>query len=393
MDNQMDVGLLNFSNPGEIDIRLVTTMGVNATEGGIGQFGTGLKYAIAGVLRLGGRIVVWSGETRLDFLTVPQTIKGKEFDFIEMVVDEPRNKLAPRSHVLGFTTELGKHWEPWMLYRELFANSRDAGGGGIAETLRVGGFNMSIGSPGETNVTVQCKELWGIHASREEFFIAATEQPLWSGHGVEIFPANAGNGGIFYQGIRVQQTPDAVFRYSLTERVALTEDRTLADSYGVWATVAKALVRCDSLTVLIAALTPDVHEAGLDFDWYSLGRPSEEFIHAGLAGVRELNNDSLRTVLRRHAPGQLAVAELALPEPGATFAELLAEAPEASTEVPSSPNFWSYCSEMETLLAAARKRGDYWFAIAARLAVARGDCEASSEASHSAPPPDNLEPF
>lgn len=387
-NNENAVGLLNFSNPGEIDIRLVTTMGVNATEGGIGQFGTGLKYAIAGVLRLGGRIVVWSGETRLDFLTVPQTIKGKEFDFIEMVVDEPRNKLAPRSHVLGFTTELGKHWEPWMLYREFFANSRDAGGQGLAEarissTQGVGGFDENIGTPGETNVTVQCSELWEVHASREEFFIAATEQMLWSGHGVEIFASPYDTpSGIFYQGIRIATEASAVFRYNLTEKVKLTEDRTLRNEYEAWTIVGKALVRAEGTNgteILEQVLVPGTKESSLDFDWYSSAPASPEFVNAALRVVRNLDNDSIESVLKRYAPEKLRDAKLSIPGPEASFAELVAAAPEDISEVPSSPNFWAYCSEMETLLAAARKRGDYWMAVAARALRAEPEVQEDSE--------------
>jgi hypothetical protein len=71
--------MLVFSNPGEIDIRAATIIGVNVKQGNtpIGYFGTGLKYAIAGIIRLGGTIEIWSGETNYFFTGRKETIRGK----------------------------------------------------------------------------------------------------------------------------------------------------------------------------------------------------------------------------------------------------------------------------------------------------------------------------
>ena len=47
--------MIVFENPGEIDIRSISTFGVSVKEGDnpIGFFGTGLKYAIVVLLRTG----------------------------------------------------------------------------------------------------------------------------------------------------------------------------------------------------------------------------------------------------------------------------------------------------------------------------------------------------
>lgn len=51
---------LYFLNNGEFDVSAMLTFGVSAKESDnpIGQFGTGFKYAIAIILRLGGSISV-----------------------------------------------------------------------------------------------------------------------------------------------------------------------------------------------------------------------------------------------------------------------------------------------------------------------------------------------
>jgi hypothetical protein len=112
--------MLYFHNPGEIDIRGATIAGLSAKQGDspIGFFGTGLKYAIASVLRWQGRISIWSGTEEYKFLARSLDFRGVEFQQI-MMNDQP----------LGFTTEYGKTWQPWQIFRELYANALDEGGG------------------------------------------------------------------------------------------------------------------------------------------------------------------------------------------------------------------------------------------------------------------------
>lgn len=55
--------MILFQNPGEIDLLSIASFGVSVKEGEnpIGFFGTGLKYAIAVLLRTGHRITVMTG--------------------------------------------------------------------------------------------------------------------------------------------------------------------------------------------------------------------------------------------------------------------------------------------------------------------------------------------
>ena len=70
-----------FKNNGEIDIDAVTTFGVSVKdEGAIGMFGTGLKYTISVILRLGGKITIYSGEEKYNFTTVNKEIR-KRFQY------------------------------------------------------------------------------------------------------------------------------------------------------------------------------------------------------------------------------------------------------------------------------------------------------------------------
>ena len=113
-----------FRNPGLIDIRALLTLGVNSkpsSNSPIGYFGTGAKFAIATFLRLGCSVKVFRAADTLesyDFSVSPTTIRGKSFDIVTVNGQE-----------LGFTTALGRAWEAWMAFRELYSNARDENGG------------------------------------------------------------------------------------------------------------------------------------------------------------------------------------------------------------------------------------------------------------------------
>ncbi len=116
--------MITFSNPGKIDIRLITTLGVNVKESDnpIGYFGTGLKYAIAVLLREKQKVEIWSGTERIAFEIRPDTVRGKSFGFIWL------GTARSPWQCLGFTTELGKNWTLENAYRELYSNCMDEGG-------------------------------------------------------------------------------------------------------------------------------------------------------------------------------------------------------------------------------------------------------------------------
>jgi hypothetical protein len=61
---------LVFSNPGTLELDFVKLMGVSVKESAdpIGFFGTGLKYAMATALRLGGEMTIFTNGQRYEVL-------------------------------------------------------------------------------------------------------------------------------------------------------------------------------------------------------------------------------------------------------------------------------------------------------------------------------------
>lgn len=214
---------LSFVNPGEIDSRAISILGVNAKEGPhpIGHFGTGLKYAIAQILANGGQITIWNGLIPMRFETERGSIRGQQFDFINMT--EGENQCPP--WLLGFTTDLGKHWQPWMIYRELYCNALDEGGS-VVEGL----VEPKLG-----HVVIQVRNweaLQTAHKNRHDFVLESTPlHRIPDKQGEMRLELHAGDGTIFYRGIRVAKyTRTAKYNYNLLRELALTEDRTLSIS-------------------------------------------------------------------------------------------------------------------------------------------------------------------
>jgi hypothetical protein len=108
---------LKIRNKGILDIRLVSLMGGSTKTGNsykIGQFGTGLKYSFAYLLRNNVAFYLYLGDRRVSFHTEPLTIQDTPFDVI--YIDDKETSL---------TTNMGPDWKAWMIIRELWCNALD----------------------------------------------------------------------------------------------------------------------------------------------------------------------------------------------------------------------------------------------------------------------------
>jgi len=253
--------MLVFSNPGEIDIRAATIMGVNVkpSDTPIGYFGTGLKYAIAGIIRLGGTIEIWSGETNYFFHGKETTIRGKKFTVIEMTVD------AKETTTLGFTTEFGKAWEPWMYYRELYCNAMDEEG----QVQLISDDEEIRPAENLTIIIVKCDKLNDAHLCRNEFIL--NTPPILTFPTVEVVRAP---GNIYYRGIRILRNPSAAYGYNLLTETRLTEDRTMAHYWTLDDILRKAFQDSDNYDFIhdILTLPPTFLEGQLDWRWNECGQ-------------------------------------------------------------------------------------------------------------------------
>lgn len=215
-----------FHNPGFIDPRCFKMTGVSVkSDGAIGRFGTGLKYAIAGILRLGGKISILSGDDSFEFTTSKTTIRDKEF-----------NVVACNGEELSFTTDYGQHWEPWALFRELHSNALDEGGDSTDTPLN---FDP------DTLICVECEEIAQEFQNKDLYFLSKDRSPLVSTKNLDIYAGASKY--VYFKGVRVHEAPCSFTFNFKTNVVSLTEDRTLADSFFLGHKLGKEIASIDNV--------------------------------------------------------------------------------------------------------------------------------------------------
>ena len=266
-----------FRNKGVIDPRSISTFGVSSKEGegAIGFFGTGLKYAIAILLRNGCSITIYAGLKKLEFGTRKEKVRVDDFTFVTM------NRKA-----LGFTTEVGKTWEVWQAFREIYCNTLD----------EKGEFFSCQQAPepaeGETMIVVSGDPF--VKAWNERADIVLEGEPLLTLEGLEVRHGESEH--IYYRGIRaLRLSKPSMFTYNLTSTIELTEDRTIKHAFYADHFVQRGLSKAADKHVLQRVLTcPDSgYEHSLNF---ANSAPSEEF-----KGLVRLLNRQFNKNLNRSA--------------------------------------------------------------------------------------------
>jgi hypothetical protein len=261
--------------------------------GSFGRFGTGLKFAIATILRGGGTITINRGLDVHTLATVARDVRGEQFQIVTL------DKIS-----MGITTTLGRDWEPWMVLRELGCNAIDEGGAfGTTQAKEPVGYFSPDPVEGQTTITVIWDELETAFLQRKELFLEGV--PVWENDHVRILPGASAH--VFYRGVRVLKLDKpSLFTYDILAEQQLTEDRTLAGMWLVDGIIRDAFITMKNQTLVSQVLTVqrgNYHEARLDFENASWGlKPSKEFLDAAVEAreSRKLNNESARKVLLRH---------------------------------------------------------------------------------------------
>lgn len=276
--------MIILRNPGEIDLDVIKIMGVNVKESDspIGRFGTGLKYAIAVLLREKIDLCMFVGTNRYDFGSTEKQIRGKAFQVCHM-------QARYDSAELPFTTDLGLNWEPWMAYRELRSNCIDEHG----EQL------TGEGMRGEEGYTTLCIGDMDTRA----VFLADMELPLLHrGSDIEIYKGESDL--IFYRGIRAKnlQKP-SMYTYNILKECDLTEDRLLCYDFEVQYAINEAVAQMADKGLIKSVITADASHFESTLNMSSNNRvvPKAAFKEA----IKECGaavNSSVRDYALLHSP-------------------------------------------------------------------------------------------
>ena len=272
-----------FETPGLIDIRAFTIMGAHAkpnTDAPIGYFGTGLKYALATIIREGGEVVAFVGRDRFRFSKAQSTFRGSPLETVRMSRLKDGN-VKETSYELPFTTAMGKNWKPWMAYREMASNTFDEGGS-IRTDTEAGSFlgwygdvGWLNGNEGRTTIVVVLSSFAEAHAYRDDVFL---RDGLRAGKGIQVLPGESDK--LWWRGMRVLDLPKpSLFTYNLLDPIELTEDRTLKWEHEARRMIAKWVVgeaTADQAEAILKA-KPDTWESILDFPGWAMPAPSPAF--------------------------------------------------------------------------------------------------------------------
>lgn len=270
-----------FSNRGAIDLDTVRTMGVHvkATDNPIGYFGTGLKYAIATLLRTGHRVVLILEGKNIEFFAKPKTIRGQEFQLVFMEDEQ-----------LAFTTDLGRNWEVWQAYRELHSNCIDEMG--TIKRMPVEGSDTIWAITGEG--------IEAAFADRAKTFLHS--EPQWmAADGLEVHRGRSKF--LYYRGVRVYELPkEAMFTYNFLMPMRLTEDRSLASLHDAMYKIGTRVPTIADPEFATKILNPKVEKWEDTVDLSDAYQPSEEFLDALQRYGDDIKSDSVRRMVKKHRP-------------------------------------------------------------------------------------------
>ena len=256
---------LYFSNSGHIELDVIRTMGVSVkeTNNPIGFFGTGLKYAIATLLRTGHIISLRTNGETIQFRTKPKEIRGQKFNMIYMDDEQ-----------LGFTTDLGKNWQVWQAYRELYSNCLDEGG--VISSTLVENDTVFTVMPGRVFGPNEVS-IMDVHAQRNKIFLHG--DPWIITEGLEIHRGKSSY--IFYRGVRVHELLKPTrFTYNLTCPMKLTEDRTLASVWDMHFKLSARIPRVADPEFCNKVVDPSGDWYEQDLDYTDSYEQSDEFLDA-----------------------------------------------------------------------------------------------------------------
>lgn len=272
-----------FKNSGVLEPDFIKSFGVSvkSDESCIGFFGTGLKYALAILIRRGAKISIYSGGETMRFGKETSLLKGKSFDFVTM-----------NGEKLPFTTELGKTWEPWMAYRELYSNAKDEGGDAVIIS------DLPSKSDDMTYIVIAGGGIEELHKQRTSIFIdgsSAIESNVFEG------------GGSFYsKGVCVWKYEDMPSLYSYNDPIGycdLTEDRQIKYQFDVSRCVSNAIASLTNKDILERIICADrgVYESRVDFDYCTVN-PTSEFMEIAQTYKDDCNNASIVSFVEKHTP-------------------------------------------------------------------------------------------
>lgn len=291
-----------FETPGLIPLESFTAFGVNAKPSStnpFGYFGTGLKYAIAVLLREGQQIELWRGLTKYTFYVKQEDFRGREFGFVRMKKQQfsLREKLFGHAIYtkLPFTTELGKNWQLWQAFRELETNTRDENG----RTYTLEGYDgADFGVEGRTWIVVSGARFIDEYHDRHRNFLPDSKV-VREDDAIQVIDRLSKH--VYYRGVRIMDLKEeAEFTYNFLKHVSLTEDRTAMHPFVLEMEIAQHIADSEDNVFVQRAMHTPRYERRLSFSYVSA--PSRTWAAVSETSPNPTARDVAEKIMREITP-------------------------------------------------------------------------------------------
>lgn len=212
-------------NKGIVDTDAFHLLGASTKrddETKIGYFGSGLKYALAWMLRNGINFKVYADKKEIKFGLKKKDFRGKQFSVITI-----------NGKDTSITTEMGPDWNGWFALREMICNALDEEGG-------IYGFTETEMQPqeGMTFFLIKGNELFSDFIDNAGNYLSSRRyDKLCDSKGREdgkLFPSIGEEKSliIYRKGIQAlyEKNRQAIFNYDF-ENIDINESRVIKDAW------------------------------------------------------------------------------------------------------------------------------------------------------------------
>jgi len=286
--------MIVFANKSELPLDCIRTFGVSekVTENPIGFFGTGLKYALAVLVREGLTVTIETGGKSYPVTKAAKKIRDGDYHIVKL----GRNKLP-------FTTQFAKNWELWQAFRELYSNCLDEPGGVIRHFENK--IFLSDFKDYQTKIIVEGEAFDALWADRGDIFIAQSDKLLL--HESDKFNIYSGASNyLYYKGIRCHQlNSPSKYTYEIKTDMVLTEDRTFKEVFRFASRLEtfvanfKNLPRAIVDTIIISDDDENNYESSLNFSVETFSKSFQKICAHHIAEFTPGLNDTIKAKMTR----------------------------------------------------------------------------------------------
>lgn len=216
---------LKISNHTEIDenaFKLIGACTKRDDDSKIGYFGSGLKYALAVLLRENIAFRVFSGKKEIKMTVNSEVFRGQAFNIISVCGKET-----------SLTTSMGVDWKPWQAVREIFCNALDEAHPSreIVDTVKPEKGITAFYIPTENSEIQFIVDNW-------DKYFAHDRRPL-VGDCCKIYSPICDTVNIYRKGIRCwDESYASLYDYDF-DTIRITESRSVEYTFEIWEGMAK----------------------------------------------------------------------------------------------------------------------------------------------------------